>query len=186
MNVILNRHSSVLTILRNLIRYGAEESGSVTGNLNFKLLWRHNGSDGVSYHQPQHCLLNRLIRRGSKKTSKLRVTGLCAGNSPVTGEFPAQMASNAEIVSIWWRHREAGYRQTKWTGWVYCLVKMSTLSFSVPNADVRPHGSRVLCNEAQGWSWLHRVSYFKKVVKCTFNNAILRNAANDDTRDPFY
>ena len=33
-----------------------------------------------------------------------RVTGLCAGNSPVTGEFHAQMASNAENVSIWWRH----------------------------------------------------------------------------------
>ena len=39
-----------------------------------------------------------------KKTSKLRVAGLCVGNSPVTGEFPAQMASNAENVSIWWRH----------------------------------------------------------------------------------
>ena len=39
-----------------------------------------------------------------EKTSKLRVNGLCAGNSPVTGEFPAQMASNAENVSIWWRH----------------------------------------------------------------------------------
>ena len=38
------------------------------------------------------------------KTSKLRATGLCAGNSPGTGEFPAQMASNAENVSIWWRH----------------------------------------------------------------------------------
>ena len=25
----------------------------------------------------------------SKKTSKLRVTGLCEGNSPMTGEFPA-------------------------------------------------------------------------------------------------
>ena len=35
--------------------------------------------------------------RRSKKTSKLRVTGLCAGNSPGTGEFPAQMASNAEM-----------------------------------------------------------------------------------------
>ena len=39
-----------------------------------------------------------------KKTSKLRVTGLCAGNSPRTGEFPTQMASNAENFSIWWRH----------------------------------------------------------------------------------
>ena len=45
-----------------------------------------------------------IFRRRSKKTSKLRVTGLCVGNSPVTGEFPAQMASNAENVSSWWRH----------------------------------------------------------------------------------
>ena len=42
----------------------------------------------------------------SKKTSKLCVTGLCAGNSPVTGECPAKMTSNAENVSIWWRHHE--------------------------------------------------------------------------------
>ena len=64
------------------------------------LHWRHDGHDGVSNHQPQHCLLNHLFRRRSKKTSKLRVTGLCEGNSPVTGEFPAQRASNAENVSI--------------------------------------------------------------------------------------
>ena len=61
------------------------------------LLWRHHGGDSVSSHQPHDCLFNRLIRRKSKKTSKLRVTGLCAGNSPGTGEFPAQMASNAEM-----------------------------------------------------------------------------------------
>ena len=39
-----------------------------------------------------------------KKTSKLRVAGICAGNSPGTGEFPAQMVSSAEFFSIWWRH----------------------------------------------------------------------------------
>ena len=65
-----------------------------------------NWRDGVSNHQPHECLLNRLFRRRSKKTSKLCVTGLCAGKSPGTGEFPAQMASNAENVSIWWRHHE--------------------------------------------------------------------------------
>ena len=70
------------------------------------LQWRHNDRDGVSNHQPHDCLLNRLFRRRSKKTSKLRVTGLCVGNSPVTGEFPAQKASNAENVSIWWRHHD--------------------------------------------------------------------------------
>ena len=68
------------------------------------LQWRHNWCDSVSNHQPHDCLLNCLFRRRWKKTLKLRVTGLCMGNSPVTGEFPAQMASNAENVSIWWRH----------------------------------------------------------------------------------
>ena len=70
----------------------------------FLLQLRHNDHDGVSNHQPHGCLLNRLFKRRSKKTSKLRVTGLCVGNSPVTGEFPAQRPSNAEDVSIWWRH----------------------------------------------------------------------------------
>ena len=44
--------------------------------------WCHNDHDGVSNHQPHGCLLNRLFRRRSKKTSKLRVNGLSAGNSP--------------------------------------------------------------------------------------------------------
>ena len=44
----------------------------------------------------------------------LRVTGLCAGNSPVTGEFPAQMASNSENVSIWWRYHATKFRATTW------------------------------------------------------------------------
>ena len=63
-----------------------------------------------SNHQPHDCLLNRVFRRRSKKISKLRVTGLFAGNSPETGEFPTRMASNAENVSIWWRHHVRGSR----------------------------------------------------------------------------
>ena len=68
------------------------------------LQWHHYERDSVSNHQPHHGLLNRLFRRRSKKTSKLRVIGLCVGNSPATGEFPAQRARNAENVSIGWRH----------------------------------------------------------------------------------
>ena len=44
------------------------------------------------------CLFNRLLSRRSKKTPKLRVTGLC--------EFPSQRASNTENVSIWWRQHD--------------------------------------------------------------------------------
>ena len=58
------------------------------------LRWRHNELDNVSDHQHHDCLLNRLFGRRPKKTS---------------GEFPAQMASNAENVSIWWRHHEYAY-----------------------------------------------------------------------------
>ena len=74
------------------------------------LRWRQNGRDSVSNHQPHDCLLNRLFICRSKKTSKLRVTGLCAGNSPGTGEFPAQMASYADYVSIGWRHHVDHHR----------------------------------------------------------------------------
>ena len=62
--------------------------------------WRHNERDSVSNHRCLDCLLNHLFRGRSKKTPKLRATGLCDGNAPVT----SQRASNAEDVSIWWRH----------------------------------------------------------------------------------
>ena len=58
-------------------------------NERWSLQCRHNGCDGVSNYQRLDCLFNRLFSRRSKKTSKLRVTGLCARNSPVTSEFPA-------------------------------------------------------------------------------------------------
>ena len=58
------------------------------------LQWRHNGNDNVSNHQPHDCLLSRLFRRISKKTSKLRVTGLCAGKRPVTRKCLHLMTSS--------------------------------------------------------------------------------------------
>ena len=62
-----------------------------------KSQWRHYEGDGVSNHRWLNCLVNRLFRLRSKKTSKLRVTDLCEGNSPVIGEFPTQRASDREM-----------------------------------------------------------------------------------------
>ena len=56
-------------------------------------------------------------RPRSKKTSKLRVTGLCERNSPVTSEFPIQRASNAEDVSIWLHHYELPQKNTREWFW---------------------------------------------------------------------
>ena len=59
----------------------------ITGcNSAFPLLWRHNGR--VSNHQPHDCLLNRYSDADQRKH-----------------QSSASLASNAENVSIWWRHR---------------------------------------------------------------------------------
>ena len=107
---------------------------AVVGNRTFDistLRWRHNARDSVSNHQPHHGLPNRLFGCRSKKTSKLRVTGLCVGNSPGTGEFPTQMASDAEIFpfddvimvkGILW---SLGISRSKWS--ICCAVVVTVL-----------------------------------------------------------
>ena len=73
------------------------------------LQWRHNERGGISDHQPRDCLLDRLFRCRSKKTSKVHVTGLCTGSSEVTGEFPHQGAVTRKMfpfddVIMFWTH----------------------------------------------------------------------------------
>ena len=101
--------------------------------------WRHNEHDGVSNHQPHDFLLTLLFRRRSKKTSKLRVTGLCAGNSPVTGEFPAQMASNAENDSVWLRLHDVSQKHVPCFV-LHCFVVAISLAPSILVIDL-PHSS---------------------------------------------
>ena len=104
------KRSTHLSLFHNVVWVTAGEASTLqqVHDIGFPgtLQWRHNGLDGISNHQPHHCLLSSLFGRRSKKTSKLRVTGLGARNSPGTSEFPAQMASNAENISIWWRHHD--------------------------------------------------------------------------------
>ena len=108
---------------------------------------RHNGRDGVSNHQPHDCLLN-----------KFRVTGLCRGDSPGTGEFPAQMASNAENVSIWWRHHvnsdatRSLLSHPGIPGWLYVFVPVRT----PPPAPPPPPPAAASCPRDNFWttSWI--------------------------------
>ena len=67
----------------------------------------------------------------TNKTSNLRVIGLCEGNSPVTGKFPARRAINPENIPIWWRHHEYNMTQTSsyrsltdkvWSNIITCSV----------------------------------------------------------------
>ena len=86
--------------------------GSFKWNMIFfhqTLQWRHDELVGVSNHQRLDCLLNRLFRRRSKKTSKLRFPCLCEGNSPVTtGDrwIPRAKGKLRGNISICWRHHD--------------------------------------------------------------------------------
>ena len=122
----------------------------------YSLQWCHNGRDGVSNHQPHACLLNRLLRRRSKKTTKARVTGFCLGNSPVTGEFPTQMASNAKNVSIWWRHHVAGYFTGTWSDHATTLLPIKQ-SLSPKNDNINKMHDDVI-------KWKHFLRYWPVVL----------------------
>ena len=90
--------------------------------------------------------------------SKLRTIGLCAGNSPVTGEFPAQMNSNAENISIWWRHHVRNIPGASRPYWLRprCCDRMPNSSKSLST-----HRSRVtyICvaemSHGQAIIWTH-------------------------------
>ena len=67
----------------------------------------------LSWYWPDRALECRWWRRCDvimrATASQIGVSIVCltvgsAGNSPVTSEFPAQKARDAEKVSIWWRH----------------------------------------------------------------------------------
>ena len=107
------------------------------------LQWRHNGRDSLSNHQPHECFSNRSFRCRSKKPSKLRVTGLCAGNSPGTGEFPAQMASNVENVAIWWRFHDDTHCRWISTGCGMVYWQLNSLRLSDEYMHHQPKTSLV-------------------------------------------
>ena len=103
----------------------------------YPLQWRHNERRGVSNHQLLDCLLNRLFRRKPKKTSKLRVTGLCEGNSPMTGEFPAGPVTRKmfpfDDVSCFWR-RFCGFLATHQPFHIDNLIPASPVSTELDSA----------------------------------------------------
>ena len=78
--------------------------GCACGKHHRTLQWRHNERCGVSNHRRPDYLLNCLFRRRSKKTSKLRFTGLCVGihrwpvNSPHKGPVTQKMFPFDDVI----------------------------------------------------------------------------------------
>ena len=80
--------------LSNISGHGRSVSANVTGEFSHKVTRKMFPFDDV-------IMLHVFIV--NKRTFDMHI-GLCEENSPVTGEFPARMASNAENVYIWWCH----------------------------------------------------------------------------------
>ena len=77
--------------------------------------------------------VNCLFRRRSKKTSKLRITSLCAGNSPVTGDFSAQGPVTRKIFHL---------MTSSWTGVdaiLHKVINMMLRFFYEPGKKVPNH-----------------------------------------------
>ena len=119
----------------------------------FSLQWRRNERDGVPYHWRLDCLLQRLFRRRSKKTSTLLLTDLCGGNPPVIGRFSSQRASNAENVSIWWHHHVQHIFQG--------MISTTNVWFGGLEQDC---GNSLLMHRSyQSLALSHRLDYFKMI-----------------------
>ena len=115
------------------------------------------------------------VKHRSKKTSKLRVTGLCAWDPPVTGEFPAQRASYAENVSIWWHHHDMWKKVTilYWDETKFCFHIFQVRFGSILS-------SKVVLKETRSRS-LHVRDLSKLSFHCnTVSNQDLRTSYNYD------
>ena len=110
---------------------------------------RHNEREDVSNRRRFDCLLNLLIRRRSQKTSKLRVTGLCEENSPMTGGFHSQRASYAENVSIWWRHHEEISYYAYFVSEIVSPVKLTLVPVETPVGGIFNGGPWKRCWDAR-------------------------------------
>ena len=91
-----------------------------------------------------------------QRKSKHRVTGLCAGNSPGTGEFPAQMASKVEKVSIWWRHHATFLHAVH----PHILLKGNASKQMINNNEII-----ITRNIIKSWSDSHYIEYHDQHAK---------------------
>ena len=108
------------------------------------LQWCHNGHDGIWNHKSHDCLLNRSFRRTSKKTSKLCVTDLCKGNSPVTGELSNKLLWGEFTSDQWIPHTKG---------------QISRKCFHLMTSSYHVYFSKFLIADEASWQDQHWLPY---------------------------
>ena len=143
MNIALRGAFSVIHLVRILKMIIASRSIPIIvtrqGSRVSTLRWRHNDHAGVSNHQPYGCLLHRLFRRRWKETSKLRVTGLCAGNSP----GPVNSPHKGPVTRKMFPFDDVIMNQWEKTSYQPRLLSLTETTFTWRQMI---NGKRALCN----------------------------------------
>ena len=96
--------------------------------------WHHNVRDGVSTQWRQECLHNRSFRRKSKKTSKLRATGLC--EAPHKGPVTRKIFPSCDVIII------SISSSVPWGVSLFCVCTMMqqrTMKFRVVQCELRSY-----------------------------------------------
>ena len=110
----------------------------------FSLQWRHNVHDGVSNHQPHHCLLNRFSSADQRKHQSSASLAFVWGLHRWPVNSPCEWPVTRKNISIWWRHhviymcvRVIGYH---WDGryGLWCLRKVVKLTLALSDANLCP------------------------------------------------
>ena len=120
-------------------------------------------------------LFNRLFRIISKKTSKPALLVRCEWNPPVTGGFPSQRVSNAESVSMLWRHYELWFFVSGLinvpASWVQLSAVMTSLLIVVA-ADSGKKTSKITSSSftAYPW-WRHQMETFSALLALCVGNS---------------
>ena len=141
--------------------------------LSIPLQWRHNGHHSVSNHQPQDCLLNRLLIRRSKKTSMLRVTGLCAGKSP--HKWPLARKCFHLMTSSCWVviHMRSANKYRHITTYGHGFVLHGLVSFR--------SNSRFLAKQCFTFIDVQQVNFTGSTMRCRYNAVIIFHKFSQNT-----
>ena len=137
------------------------------------LRWRHNGRGGVSNYQPHECLRNCLFRHRSKKTSKLRVNGLCEGNSPWPVNSPHKFVVTRKMfpfddVIMHWDTGSRG-KNIIYRAYKEIVLKYRLANYQVRKAICTMHNEKINIRKDKFVilliSNLYQVLYYKNAIQ---------------------
>ena len=149
---------------------------------NHTIQWRHNDHDGVSKSPASRLFTQLFIQTQIKENIKATRHWPLCGEFTGTGEFPAQRASYAENVSIWWRHHE----QNRFHGQGPELLRDSQVNTHVIQQEVWNMGSNWLAAWILTWIFLSNPGPWRIITCGNVGNVMITSYCKANQGDISY